>query len=246
MRPVCLITGASGGIGAATARLAAERGYDLALSYNGNKAAAEAVAADARKAGARAEIYCADVAKPEDIEALFTAVDRDFGRIDALVNNAGVVDMAARVTDFTHDRLRRMFDINVIGAMLAAKEAVLRMQAQGSGGSIVNISSVAARLGSANEFVDYAASKAAIDTFTKGLANEVATDGIRVNSLRPGLIETDIHAKGGEPGRAERLAVNVPMKRVGTADEVADAVLYLLSDQASYVTGAFLDVSGGR
>ncbi len=246
MRPVCLITGASGGIGAATARLAAERGYDLALSYNGNKAAAEAVAADARKAGARAEIYRADVAKPEDIEALFTAVDRDFGRIDALVNNAGVVDMAARVTDFTHDRLRRMFDINVIGAMLAAKEAVLRMQAQGSGGSIVNISSVAARLGSANEFVDYAASKAAIDTFTKGLANEVATDGIRVNSLRPGLIETDIHAKGGEPDRAERLAVNVPMKRVGMAEEVADAVLYLLSDQASYVTGAFLDVSGGR
>ncbi|OWU80489.1 SDR family oxidoreductase [Phaeobacter sp. 22II1-1F12B] len=246
MRPVCVITGASGGIGAATARLAAARGYDLALSYNGNKAAAEAVAADARKAGARAEIYRADVAKPGDIEALFTAVDRDFGRIDALVNNAGVVDMAARVTDFTHDRLRRMFDINVIGAMLAAKEAVLRMQAQGSGGSIVNISSVAARLGSANEFVDYAASKAAIDTFTKGLANEVATDGIRVNSLRPGLIETEIHAKGGEPDRAERLAVNVPMKRVGTADEVADAVLYLLSDQASYVTGAFLDVSGGR
>lgn len=246
MRPVCVITGASGGIGAATARLAAARGYDLALSYNGNKAAAEAVAADARKAGARAEIYRADVAKPGDIEALFTAVDRDFGRIDALVNNAGVVDMAARVTDFTHDRLRRMFDINVIGAMLAAKEAVLRMQAQGSGGSIVNISSVAARLGSANEFVDYAASKAAIDTFTKGLANEVATDGIRVNSLRPGLIETEIHAKGGEPDRAERLAVNVPMKRVGTAEEVADAVLYLLSDQASYVTGAFLDVSGGR
>ena len=217
MRPVCVITGASGGIGTATARLAAARGYDLALSYNGNKAAAEAVAADARKAGARAEIYRADVAKPEDIEALFTAVDGDFGRIDALVNNAGVVDMAARVTDFTHDRLRRMFDINVIGAMLAAKEAVLRMQAQGSGGSIVNISSVAARLGSANEFVDYAASKAAIDTFTKGLANEVATDGIRVNSLRPGLIETEIHAKGGEPDRAERLAVNVPMKRVGTA-----------------------------
>lgn len=246
MRPVCVITGASGGIGTATARLAAARGYDLALSYNGNKAAAEAVAADARKAGARAEIYRADVAKPEDIEALFTAVDGDFGRIDALVNNAGVVDMAARVTDFTHDRLRRMFDINVIGAMLAAKEAVLRMQAQGSGGSIVNISSVAARLGSANEFVDYAASKAAIDTFTKGLANEVATDGIRVNSLRPGLIETEIHAKGGEPDRAERLAVNVPMKRVGTAEEVADAVLYLLSDQASYVTGAFLDVSGGR
>ncbi|MBL3702699.1 SDR family oxidoreductase [Sulfitobacter sp. BDSS02] len=246
MRKVCLITGASGGIGAATARLAAERGYDLALSYNGNKAAAEAVSADARKAGARAEIYRADVAKPEDIEALFTAVDRDFGRIDALVNNAGVVDMAARVTDFTHDRLHRMFDINVIGAMLTAKEAVLRMQAQRSGGSIVNISSVAARLGSANEFVDYAASKAAIDTFTKGLANEVATDNIRVNSLRPGLIETEIHAKGGEPDRAERLAVNVPMKRVGRAEEVADAVLYLLSDQASYVTGAFLDVSGGR
>lgn len=245
-RKICLITGASAGIGAATARLAAQQGYDLVLTYNSDRAGSEAVAAQAQAAGARTRIVQGDVADPNQIAAIYAALDEEFGRIDALVNNAGVVDMTARVTDFTHDRLRRMFDINVIGAILVAKEAVVRMQAQGEGGAIVNISSAAARLGSGNQYVDYAASKAAIDIFTKGLSDEVSGDGIRVNGIRPGLIETEIHAKGGEPGRAERLAHMVPMKRTGSAEEVADAVLYLLSDQASYVTGTALDVSGGR
>lgn len=245
-RKILLITGASAGIGAATARKAAAQGYDLALTYRSDTAGAEAVAADARAAGARVLVLQADVAEPDQIADMFARIDAEFGRLDGLVNNAGVVDMTARVTDLTHDRLRRMFDINVIGAILVAEEAVLRMQAQGTGGGIVNISSAAARLGSANQYVDYAASKAAIDIFTKGLSDEVAAQNIRVNAIRPGLIETEIHAKGGEPGRAQRLAHNVPMQRTGSADEVADAILYLLSDQASYVTGAFLDVSGGR
>lgn len=246
MRKVLLITGASAGIGAATARLAATQGYDVVVTYNTDHAGAEAVAADAKAAGARVLTCQADVADPDQIAALFAQIDAEFGRLDALVNNAGVVDATARVTDLTHARLRRMFDINVIGAILVAKEAVARMLAQCDGGAIVNISSAAARLGSGNQYVDYAASKAAIDTFTKGLSDEVAADNIRVNAIRPGLIETDIHAKGGEPGRAERLAHMVPMKRTGSAAEVADAVLYLLSDQASYVTGSVLDVSGGR
>lgn len=246
MPRVLLITGASVGIGAATARLAATRGYDLALNYNRDTAGAEAVAADARAAGSRVLICQADVADPDRIDAMFAQIDAEFGQLDALVNNAGIVDTAARVTDLTHDRLRRMFDVNVIGAILVAKAAVTRMLDRGDGGAIVNISSAAARLGSGNQYVDYAASKAAIDTFTKGLADEVAADGIRVNAIRPGLIETEIHAKGGEPGRAERLAHMVPMKRTGSAQEVADAVLYLLSDQASYVTGSVLEVTGGR
>ena len=246
MRKVLLVTGASAGIGAATARLAAAQGYDLALTYNSDRAGAEVTAAAAKAAGVRSLIIQADVGDPDQITALYAQIDEDFGRLDALVNNAGVVDMTARVTDLTHARLRRMFDINVIGAILVAKEAVLRMQAQGSGGAIVNISSAAARLGSGGQYVDYAASKAAIDIFTKGLSDEVAADNIRVNAIRPGLIETDLHAKGGEPGRAERLAHMVPMKRTGSADEVAQAVLFLLSDQASYVTGTTLDVTGGR
>ncbi|MFK7752824.1 MAG: glucose 1-dehydrogenase [Sedimentitalea sp.] len=245
-RKICLITGASAGIGAATARLAATRGYDLVLAYNSDRAGAEAVAAEAKAAGARAEIVQGDVADPDQIETIYGALDSGFGRIDALVNNAGVVDQSQKVTEYTHDRLRRMFDINVIGAVLVAQQAVRRMQAQGEGGAIVNISSAAARLGSANQYVDYAASKAAIDIFTKGLSDEVAPDNIRVNGIRPGLIDTEIHAKGGEPGRAERLAHMVPMRRAGSAGEIADAVLYLLSDQASYVTGTTLDVSGGR
>jgi len=245
-RKICLITGASAGIGAAAARLAAQHGYDLALNYNASRAGAEDVARDAEAAGARTVLVQADVADPDQIAAMYAQVDAEFGRLDALVNNAGVVDQTAKVTEMTHDRLRRMFDINVIGAILVAKEAVLRMQAQGGGGAIVNISSAAARLGSGNQYVDYAASKAAIDIFTKGLSDEVAPDNIRVNSIRPGLIETDIHAKGGEPGRAQRLAHMVPMQRSGSAEEVADAILYLMSDRASYITGTALDVSGGR
>ncbi len=246
MRPVLLITGASSGIGAACARLAATRGYDLVLNYRSNHALADAVGRDAEMAGARVLLCQADVADPDAITDMFAQIDVEFGQLDALINNAGIVDVAVPVTELTHARLRRMFDTNVIGAILVAGEAVSRMQAQGDGGAIVNISSAAARLGSAHEYVDYAASKAAIDTFTKGLADEVAADGIRVMSLRPGVIETDIHAKGGEPGRAQRVAAKVPMQRAGSAIEVANAALWLLSDEASYVTGSTLDVSGGR
>lgn len=246
MRKTLFITGASAGIGAATARLAAQNGYDLALNYHSNRAGAEAVATDATAAGARVILCPGDVANPDDIAAMYARIDAEFGRMDGLVNNAGVVDVTAKVTDMTHARLRRMFDINVIGAFLVAKEAVLRMQAKGNCGAIVNVSSAAARLGSGNLFVDYAASKAAIDTMTKGLSDEVAPDGIRVNAVRPGIIETDIHAKAGEPDRVERLAPTLPMRRSGSAEEVADAILYLLSDRASYVTGTTLDVTGGR
>ncbi|MCF6232966.1 MAG: SDR family oxidoreductase [Rhodobacteraceae bacterium] len=246
MRKTLLITGASAGIGAATALKAAQAGYDLALNYHSNKAGAEAVAVQARAAGARVILCPGDVADPDAIAGIYTQVDEEFGRLDALVNNAGVVDLIARVTDFTHDRLRRMFDINVIGAILVAKEAVLRMQAQGGGGVIVNVSSIAAKLGAANSFVDYAASKGAIDTFTKGLSDEVAPQGIRVNAVRPGIIETDIHAKSGAPERVGEIGPTAPMRRSGHADEVADAILYLLSDQASFITGTLLDVTGGR
>lgn len=246
MKPVMLITGGSAGIGAASARIAASRGYDLALNYRSDQKGAEAVAADCRAAGARVILCQGDVSKPADIATVYAQVDAEYGQLDALINNAGVVDQTARLTDMTHARLKRMFDINVIGAMLVAKEAVLRMQAGGRGGVIVNISSAAARLGSGNQYVDYAASKAAIDTFTKGLSDEVAADNIRVMSIRPGLIETELHAKGGEPGRADRLAHMVPMKRKGSAEEVAQAILWLCSDEASYVTGSALEVTGGR
>lgn len=246
MRPVVLITGGSAGIGAACARIAAERGFDLALNFRTDTDGAASVAEDCRAAGAKVLLCPGDVAQPDAIQSVYAQIDAEFGRLDALINNAGVVDKTAKVTDFDHARLRRMFDINVIGAMLVAKEAVNRMQAQGTGGVIVNISSAAARLGSGNQYVDYAASKAAIDCFTKGLSDEVAADNIRVMSVRPGLIETEIHTKGGEPGRADRLAHMVPMKRKGSAEEVANAVLWLLSDEASYVTGSALDVGGGR
>jgi len=248
MRKIALITGASAGIGAATALAAAKAGYDLALAYGRDRAGAEACAEACRAAGARAEILQADMADPDGPEQLFAAFDAVFDRLDALVNNAGVVDVAARVDEMTPARLARMFQINSIAPMLCAGAAVKRMSTRhgGVGGTIVNVSSVAARTGSANEYVDYAASKAAVDTFSKGLSNEVAREGIRVVALRPGLIYTEIHAKGGEPGRADRLADQVPMGRVGKPEEIADAILWLMSDAASYITGTTLDVSGGR
>ncbi|GLQ27022.1 SDR family oxidoreductase [Sulfitobacter pacificus] len=245
MRPVCLITGASAGIGAACACLAAQRGYDLALTYNSDPKGAEEVAAVANAAGAQALVMQVDVSNPAAIDKMYNRIDKTHGRIDALINNAGIVDQAARVTEMSHARLRQMFDVNVIGAIMVAQGAVRRMEAQGSG-VIVNITSAAARLGSANQYVDYAASKAAIDIFTKGLSDEVAGKGIRVMAVAPGLIDTEIHAKGGDPDRAARLARNVPMGRTGSADEIAQAVLFLLSQEASYITGSTLDVTGGR
>jgi glucose 1-dehydrogenase len=241
-----LITGASAGIGAACARIAAGRGYDLALNYRSNDAGAKDIAQACRAAGAQVLLCKGDVSDPAAIDAIYAQIDDTYGRIDTLINNAGVVDQTARAVDLTHARLRRMFDINVIGAMLVAKEAVVRMRARGEGGVIVNVSSAAARLGSGNQYVDYAAAKAAIDTFTKGLSDEVAADNIRVMAIRPGLIETELHAKGGEPGRADKLAHMVPMKRKGSAEEVARAILWLCSDEASYITGSTLDVTGGR
>ncbi|WP_299042684.1 SDR family oxidoreductase [uncultured Tateyamaria sp.] len=244
-RPVCLITGASAGIGAACARLAAGT-YDFVLAYRSDAAGADATKAAVEAQGARALTVQGDVANPDDIAAIFQSADDSFGRIDVLINNAGIVDQSAKLTGIDHARLTRMMNVNVIGAILVAKEAVIRMQAQGDGGAVINVSSAAARLGSGNQYIDYAASKAAIDTFTKGLSDEVAPDGIRVMSVRPGLIDTDLHAKGGEPGRAQKLAHMVPMRREGSAEEVASAILWLASDQASYVTGSTLDVTGGR
>jgi len=244
-RPVCLITGASAGIGAACALMAAQRGYDLVLTYNSDKRGVMGVADSAEHAGATCVVVQADVADPAQIDAVFAQLDSSFGRLDALINNAGIVDAKARVTELTHARLRKMFDVNVIGAMLVAGAAVKRMEPAGKG-VIVNITSAAARLGSANQYVDYAATKAAMDIFTKGLSDEVAPSGLRVMGVAPGLIETDIHAKGGDPNRAARLANAVPMQRTGSAEEVAEAVLWLMSDKASYVTGSILDVTGGR
>lgn len=243
-RPLCLITGASTGIGAACATLAAAQGYDLILTYNSDQAGAQAVAKAAQAAGAYAQIIQANVAEPAALEAVFAMVDAT-GPLDALINNAGIVGPATRVADLTHQRLREMFDVNVIGAMLVAAQTVKRMEPRGKG-VIVNITSAAARIGSANQYVDYAATKAAMDIFTKGLSDEVAPAGLRVMGVAPGLIETPIHAKGGDPGRAQRLAGKVPMQRTGSADEVAQAVLWLMSEGASYVTGSTLDVTGGR
>lgn len=246
-RPLLLVTGGSRGIGAAVCRKAAAQGYDLVVNYRSDKAAAEAVAADCRTLGAKAEVVQGDTATEEGIAAIFAAVDR-LGPLHGLVNNAGVVDVTARVEEFDRARLDRMFAVNVIGKIRCATEAVKRMSTKhgGQGGVIVNISSMAAVIGSPGQYVDYAAAKAAVDTFTVGLSREVATEGIRVNAIRPGIIDTEIHASGGLPDRARDLAPIVPMQRPGTADEVADSVLYLLSPQASYVTGAILNVSGGR
>jgi NAD(P)-dependent dehydrogenase (short-subunit alcohol dehydrogenase family) len=248
MRPVVLITGASRGIGAATATLAAARGYDVCVNYKSNAVAAEAVVRAVADLGGRAIAVQADVAVESDVVRLFETCDDKLGRLSALVNNAGILETQMRVESMDAARLHRVFAANVTGAFICAREAVARMSTKrgGRGGAIVNLSSRAAVLGSANEYVDYAASKAAVDAMTVGLANEVALEGIRVNSIRAGVIDTDIHASGGEPGRVERVKATVPMRRGGTADEVAKAILWLLSDEASFTTGSFLDVSGGR
>lgn len=238
-KPVLLVTGASRGIGAAVAVKAAEAGWAVAINYLSNAAAAEAVAKAITEAGGTARLVQGDTGTEEGIAAIFAAIDRDFGRLDGLVNNAGVVDQTARVDEMSRERLERMFAINVIGKIRSASEAVKRMSTRhgGKGGVIVNISSMAAVLGSGGQYVDYAAAKGAVDTFTIGLSREVAAEGIRVNAIRPGIIDTDIHASGGLPDRAKDLAPTVPMQRAGTADEVAEAVLYLLSPQASYEIG---------
>jgi NAD(P)-dependent dehydrogenase (short-subunit alcohol dehydrogenase family) len=245
---VLLITGGGRGIGAATALLAAQRGYAVAVNYASNSLAADEVVRTIRANGGAAMAVQADVGDEAQVLAMFQKVDARFGRLTALVNNAGVVDVQARVADMSVARLERMFRINVIGSFICAREAVRRMSTRygGAGGAIVNISSGAARLGSPDQYVDYAASKGAIDTFTIGLAKEVAAEGIRVNAVRPGLIDTEIHASGGMPDRAFDLAPTVPMQRTGSADEIAGAILWLLSPEASYTTMALLDVTGGR
>lgn len=245
---VLLVTGGSRGIGAATALLAARRGYAVAVNYTSNRAAADDVVGAIRAAGGRAEALQGDVADEAQVLRLFEQVDERLGRLTALVNNAGIVDRPARVEEMSFERLKRMFDINVIGCFLCAREAVKRMSTKngGRGGAIVNVSSAAARLGAAGQYVDYAASKGAIDVLTLGLAKEVAADGIRVNAVRPGLIETEIHASGGLPDRVRDLAHQVPMQRGGSAEEVANAIVWLLSPQASYTTMSLLEVSGGR
>jgi NAD(P)-dependent dehydrogenase (short-subunit alcohol dehydrogenase family) len=245
---VVLITGASRGIGAATALLAAERGYAVCVNYRANRAAADQVVAAIEAAGGRAIAVQAHVSQEADVMRLFATCDEKLGTLTALVNNAGAIEMQMRVDAMDAARLQRTFANNVIGAFLCAREAVRRMSRArgGAGGAIVNVSSSAARLGSPGEYVDYAAAKGAIDTFTVGLAQEVAQEGIRVNAVRPGYIYTDIHASGGQPGRVDRLKESLPMRRGGTADEVARAILWLLSDEASFTTGGFIDVSGGR
>ncbi len=243
-----LVTGGSRGIGAATARLAAERGYTVCVNYRSNRAAADAVVADIESRGGTAIAVGADVSIETDVLRLFQAIDERLGPLRALVNNAGVLETQTRVDSIDAARIGRIFATNVTGAFLCAREAVKRLSTArgGAGGAIVNVSSRAAQLGAPGEYVDYAASKAALDTLTVGLALEVAAEGIRVNGVRAGIIDTDIHASGGEPRRVDRLGSQLPMKRAGHAIEVARAILWLLSDEASFSTGTFIDVSGGR
>lgn len=244
---VAIVTGGSRGIGRATALAAAARGYKVVVGYASNKAAADEVVAKIGTSNGKAIAVKCDVGSEADILHLYKQADA-FGPLGVLVNNAGVVDMTSRVDEMSAERLHRMMNINIVGSILCAREAVKRLSTKhgGKGGVIVNLSSVAATLGSPAQYVDYAASKGAIDTFTLGLAREIASEGVRVVAVRPGLIDTEIHASGGEPDRAHRLAHNVPMKRVGTADEIADAIVWLMSNEASYVTGTIIDVSGGR
>lgn len=248
MNKVMLVTGGSRGIGAATARLAAQSGYAVCVNYVRNRAAAEAVVEDIERAGGQALAVAADVAAEADVRRLFERIDETLGPLTALVNNAGVLERQMRLEDMDAARLTRVLATNVTGSFLCAREAVRRMSTRrgGAGGAIVNVSSVAAQLGGPGEYVDYAASKGAVDTFTVGLAREVATEGIRVNAVRPGVIYTEIHASGGEPERVERVKTAVPMQRGGQPEEVARAILWLLSDEASYTTGSFIQVSGGR
>ncbi len=248
MEKVLLVTGGSRGIGAATALLAARQGWAVAVNYSANSLAADDVVREIRAGGGRAMAVQADVADETQVLRMFEQVDAKFGRLTGLVNNAGVVDVTARVEDMSVARWRRMFDINVIGSLICAREAVRRMSTQhgGSGGSIVNLSSAAARLGAPGQYVDYAAAKGAIDAFTLGLAKEVAAEGIRVNAVRPGLIDTEIHASGGLPHRVRDLQHLVPMQRGGSALEVAQAIVWLLGEDASYTTMSLIDVSGGR
>jgi len=245
---VLLVTGASRGIGAAVAKTAAAAGWKVAINYVSNADAANGVVEEIAALGGEAVAIRADVSREEDILAMFAAVDDRFGRLDGLVNNAGVVDRKARVDEISAERLVRLMQTNVIGPILCAREAVKRMSTLhgGNGGAIVNVSSIAAVLGSAGEYVDYAASKGAIDSFTIGLAREVAGENIRVNAVRPGIIDTEIHASGGQPDRVAQFRSLVPLQREGAAQEVANAVVWLLSDHSSYSTGAILNVSGGR
>lgn len=248
MQPIVLITGASRGIGAATALLAAQRGYAVAVNYARNSLAADDVVRQIRAGGGSAIAVQADVAVEAQVLAMFEKVDAKLGPLCALVNNAGVVDVASRVDGMDVARLQRMFATNILGSFVCAREAVKRMSTLygGAGGSIVNVSSAAARMGAPGQYVDYAASKGAIDTFTMGLAKEVAAEGIRVNGVRPGIIATEIHASGGQPDRAQRMAAQVPMQRPGTALEVAQAIVWLMGSESSYTTGSLLDVTGGR
>ncbi|WP_438751519.1 SDR family oxidoreductase [Pararhizobium sp. O133] len=246
--PVLLVTGGSRGIGAAVCLSAAAQGWAVVVNYASNRPAADAVVTEITEAGGTAIAVEGDVGSEAGINGIFAAVDQAFGRLDGLVNNAGIVGMPARIDEITPERLERMLRVNVTGSILCAAAAVRRMSVRhgGKGGVIVNLSSMAAVLGSAGQYVDYAASKGAIDSFTIGLSREVADDGIRVNAVRPGIIDTDIHASGGLPDRAREMSPTIPLKRPGTAQEVADAILYLLSPSSSYVTGAILNVSGGR